>query len=333
MTTARPTCPVALTMGDPAGIGGDITLMAWHRRNENTPCFFVVDNPARLSALADRLGIPPTVRAIGSPEQASAVFDSALPVISVPTEVDRAAAVVTSIEIAAGLVRDGRAAALVTNPVHKKTLYDAGFRHKGHTEFLAELAGLDHAPVMMLACEGLRVVPVTIHLALADAIAALDAETIVHCGRVVAAALVEDFGIQRPAIAVAALNPHAGEGGHMGREEIDIIQPAIARLAADGIEVRGPLPADTLFHDRARARYDAALCMYHDQALIPLKTIDFSHGVNITLGLPFVRTSPDHGVAFDIAGTGDADPSSLIAALGLANDMAGRRAAAHAAVV
>ena len=260
------------------------------------------------------------------------MFESALPVLPIATDLDRAAAVVASIEIATGLVQDGRAAALVTNPIHKETLYDAGFRHRGHTEFLAQLAGLEHAPVMMLACAGLRVVPVTIHLSLAGAIAALDAEAIVHCGRMTAAALAEDFAITSPSIAVAALNPHAGEGGHMGREEIDVIAPAVARLAADGIDVRGPLPADTLFHDRARARYDAVLCMYHDQALIPLKTIDFSHGVNITLGLPFVRTSPDHGVAFDIAGTGRADPSSLIAALVLAGAMAGRRAAAHAAV-
>ena len=310
MTIARSSRPLALTMGDPAGIGGDIALMAWRRRDENSPCFFVVDDPARLAVLAERLGFPSTVRAIDSPEQASSVFDSALPILPVPADLERAATVVASIEIATGLVRDGRAAALVTNPVHKETLYDAGFRHKGHTEYLAELAGLEQAPVMMLACQGLRVVPVTIHLPLAEAIAALDAEAIV----------------------VAALNPHAGEGGHMGREEIDVIQPAIARLAAEGIDVSGPLPADTLFHDRARASYDAALCMYHDQALIPLKTIDFSHGVNITLGLPFVRTSPDHGVAFDIAGSGRADPSSLIAALVLADDMARRREAVRAAV-
>ncbi len=332
MTIARSSRPLALTMGDPAGIGGDIALMAWRRRDENSPCFFVVDDPARLAVLAERLGFPSTVRAIDSPEQASSVFDSALPILPVPADLERAATVVASIEIATGLVRDGRAAALVTNPVHKETLYDAGFRHKGHTEYLAELAGLEQAPVMMLACQGLRVVPVTIHLPLAEAIAALDAEAIVHCGRVAAAALVEDFAIRRPTIAVAALNPHAGEGGHMGREEIDVIQPAIARLAAEGIDVSGPLPADTLFHDRARASYDAALCMYHDQALIPLKTIDFSHGVNITLGLPFVRTSPDHGVAFDIAGSGRADPSSLIAALVLADDMARRREAVRAAV-
>ncbi len=332
MTAARPSRPVALTMGDPAGIGGDVTLMAWHRRDQDTPCFFVVDDPARLARLARRLGIAPAVRAIESPEQAAAVFDTALPVLPPGAGLDRMARVVASIEVACGLVRDGRAAALVTNPIHKESLYDAGFRHKGHTEFLADLAGIEHAPVMMLACAELRVVPVTIHLSLAEAIGALDTEAIVHCGRLTARALAEDFAVARPRIVVAALNPHAGEGGHMGREEIDVIEPAVARLAAEGIDVRGPLAADTLFHDRARAGYDAALCMYHDQALIPLKTVDFSHGVNITLGLPFVRTSPDHGVAFDIAGTGRADPSSLIAALGLADGMARRREAVRVAV-
>ena len=325
MINARSNRPLALTMGDPAGIGGEIALMAWRRRKENSPCFFVVDDPARLANLAERLGFPSTVHAIDSPEQASAVFDSVLPILPLPKELDRAAAVVASIEIATSLVRDGLAAALVTNPIHKESLYDAGFRHHGHTEFLAELAGLDQMPVMMLACQGLRVVPVTIHLPLADAIDALDTDAIVHCGRVAAAALVEDFAIQRPVIAVAALNPHAGEGGQMGREEIDVIQPAVAQLAAEGIDVKGPLPADTLFHEQARTSYDAAICMYHDQALIPLKTVDFSHGVNITLGLPFIRTSPDHGVAFDIAGSGRADPSSLIAAIVLADDMARRR--------
>lgn len=332
MTDARSGRSLALTRGDPAGIGGDITLMAWRRRGPETPCFFVVDDPPRLAALARRLGLDAEVRAIDAPEQAPAVFASALPVLPLPAGLDGAAATLASIETATFLVRDGRAAALVTNPIHKESLYDAGFRHKGHTEFLAALSGIDHAPVMMLACEGLRVVPVTIHVALAEAIAALDAGSIVHCARVTAAALVEDFAIRRPAIAVAALNPHAGEGGHMGREEIDIIQPAVARLAADGLDVRGPLPADTLFHDRARQGYDAVICMYHDQALIPLKTVDFANGVNITLGLPFVRTSPDHGVAFDIAGTGRADPSSLVAALGLARDMARRREAVRAAV-
>ena len=332
MINERSNRPLALTMGDPAGIGGDIALMAWRRRKRNSPCFFVVDDPARLADLAERLGFPSTVHTIEFPEQASTVFDSALPILPIPTGLNKAASVIASIEIATGLVRDGLAAALVTNPIHKETLYDAGFPHNGHTEFLAEISGLDQAPVMMLACQGLRVIPVTIHLPLADAINALNTELIVHCGRVTAAALVEDFTIRRPIIAVAALNPHGGEGGHMGREEIEIIQPAVAQLAMEGIDVKGPLPADTLFHGQARSNYDAALCMYHDQALIPLKTIDFTHGINITLGLPFVRTSPDHGVAFDIAGSGRADPSSLIAAIDLADDMARRRETVRAGV-
>ena len=332
MIDARSNRPLAMTMGDPDGIGGEIALMAWRRRAQNSPCFFVVDDPERLANLAKRLDFPVTVRAIEAPEEASSVFDEALPILPAPAGLDKASTVVASIEIATEFVRNGRAAALVTNPIHKAALYRAGFRHNGHTEFLADLAGLTLPPVMMLACQGLRVIPVTIHLPLAEAIAGLDTEAIIHCGRITAAALAEDFSIRRPRIAVAALNPHAGEGGHMGREEIDIIQPAVARLAAEGIDVSGPLPADTLFHDRARETYDAVLCMYHDQALIPIKTIDFSHGVNVTLGLPFVRTSPDHGVAFDIAGSGRADPSSLIAAIALGDDMARRREAARAAV-
>jgi 4-hydroxythreonine-4-phosphate dehydrogenase len=222
---------------------------------------------------------------------------------------------------------------MVTNPIHKATLYDAGFRHPGHTEYLAARAGIAGEPVMMLACDELRVVPVTIHLALREAIAALTADAIVHCGRIAAAALREQFAIARPVLAVAGLNPHAGEDGHMGREEIDIVGPAVARLRADGITVNGPAPADTLFHARARRGYDAVLCMYHDQALIPLKTIDFDGGVNVTLGLPFVRTSPDHGTAFDIAGTGKANPASLIAALRLAGTLAHNRGRAAVAGV
>jgi 4-hydroxythreonine-4-phosphate dehydrogenase len=217
----------------------------------------------------------------------------------------------------------------VTNPIQKKTMQEAGFRHPGHTEFLAELASIAVGkPVevaMMLACPALRVVPVTIHLALAEAVRALDTAGIVRVGRIAAAGLASLFGIANPRLAVAALNPHAGEQGAMGDEERRMIAPAIEALRRDGIEVRGPAPADTLFHPTARATYDAALCMYHDQALIPIKTIDFAGGVNVTLGLPFVRTSPDHGTALDIAGTGRADPASLIAALAMADDMARRR--------
>jgi 4-hydroxythreonine-4-phosphate dehydrogenase len=242
---------------------------------------------------------------------------------------ENAAAVVDSIKQAVGLVQAGKAAAVVTNPIHKQTLYDGGFRFPGHTEYLADLAGGGITPVMMLACPGLRVVPVTVHLPLARVPAALTTAAIVHAGKITAAALRDDFAIARPRLAVAGLNPHAGEGGALGSEEIDIIAPAIDALRAAGIDVASPAPADTLFHPQARAGFDAALCMYHDQALIPLKTIDFDHGVNITLGLPFVRTSPDHGTAFDIAGTGRASPASLLAAITTASAMATARATAH----
>jgi 4-hydroxythreonine-4-phosphate dehydrogenase len=222
-------------------------------------------------------------------------------------------------------VRGGWAAAVVTNPINKDALYRAGFSHPGHTEYLAELAGTGERAVMMLACPQLRVVPVTIHLALRRAVEQLSRAAIVHAGRVAHQALIRDFGIAAPVLAVAGLNPHAGEAGALGREDIDIIAPAVAELRARGIDARGPLAADTMFHAAARAGYDAALCMYHDQALIPVKTLDFDGAVNVTLGLPFIRTSPDHGTAFDIAGKGVARPDSLIAALRLAAQMAMRR--------
>jgi 4-hydroxythreonine-4-phosphate dehydrogenase len=235
--------------------------------------------------------------------------------------------VVAAIDRAVALVQAGEAAAVVTNPINKKALKDgAGFAFPGHTEYLAHLAGVPRV-VMMLASPLLRVVPVTIHIPLADVPRALTADLIEETARITAAALSRDFGIARPRIAVAGLNPHAGEQGAMGREEIEMISPALERLRAEGMEIAGPLPADTMFHAQARARYDAALTMYHDQGLIPLKALDFARGVNVTLGLPFVRTSPDHGTAYDIAGTGQADPTSLIEALNLATDMAARRAA------
>ena len=232
------------------------------------------------------------------------------------------------------VVRAGRAGAVVTNPIAKSVLYRAGFSHPGHTEFLAELAaqgGLPPRPVMMLWSPILAVVPVTIHVALRDAIAHLTMEDIVATGRIVAHDLRTRFGIAQPRIAVSGLNPHAGEDGSLGREDIDIIAPAVAQLRKDGVDVRGPLSADTMFHEAARRTYDCALCMYHDQALIPIKTLAFDDGVNVTLGLPFVRTSPDHGTAFDIAGTGRANPSSLIAALRLAARMANSSAKPHLA--
>lgn len=338
MSGSRPEAlPLALTMGEPAGIGGEIALAAWLRRDEGLPPFYLIDDPDRLAALARAVDWPVTVRLIDSPVEAAALFADALPVLAVGLSVGTrpgkpdpadAPAVIAAIERAVADVRNGRAAAVVTNPIQKESLYRAGFRHPGHTEFLAELAGSSTAPVMMLAAPGLRVVPVTIHLALRRAIETLTTAQIVETGRVTAEALRRDFAIMAPRLAVSGLNPHAGEGGSLGREDGEIIAPAVAALCAAGIAARGPLPADTMFHAEARQGYDAALCMYHDQALIPLKTIDIWGGVNVTLGLPFVRTSPDHGTALAIAGQGRARPDSLMAALRLAARMAVRRRAA-----
>jgi 4-hydroxythreonine-4-phosphate dehydrogenase len=326
--------PLALTMGEPAGIGGEIALKAWLGRSRGVPAFYLIDDPDRLASLAAALGWPVPVRQIAMPAEASEVFAEALPVTPVggalrgrpghPDPAD-AAAIIGAIDAAVADVCGGRAAALVTNPIHKDSLYRAGFRYPGHTEYLAELAGEGATPVMMLVCPELRVVPVTIHLALRRAVESLTAAAIVTAGRVTAAALRRDFGIAEPVLAVAGLNPHAGEAGGLGREEIETVAPAIAELRASGIDARGPLAADTMFHAEARRSYDAALCMYHDQALIPIKTIDFDGGVNVTLGLPFVRTSPDHGTAFAIAGQGIARAGSLIAALRLAAEMAAKR--------
>ena len=325
--------PLAVTMGEPAGVGGELSLKAWAGRKAGDRPFFVLDDAARLSSIAARLGLDVPVREVDRPADAAAVFDSALPVLPIRLRAavqaghpdpGNAPATIESIDRAVELARLGQVAGMVTNPIQKKTLQDAGFAHPGHTEYLAELAGgIDVA--MMLACPALRVVPVTIHLSLAEAVRTLDTAAIVQAGRITAKSLGTLFGIERPRLAVAALNPHAGEQGAMGDEESRIIGPAIEALRRDGIDVSGPAPADTLFHAAARAGYDAAICMYHDQALIPIKTIDFSGGVNVTLGLPFVRTSPDHGTALDIAGTGRADPTSLIAALHMADDMARRR--------
>jgi 4-hydroxythreonine-4-phosphate dehydrogenase len=327
--------PLALTMGEPAGIGGEIALKAWlGRAARKVPPFFLIDDPSRLDALAGRLEWPVKILPIDEPEETFEAFDRGLPVLARPlpgqpvpgaAAPQYAAAVIAAIDEAVRLVLTGRASALVTNPIHKQTLLEAGFQHAGHTNYLAELAGDGSRAVMMLACSTLRVVPVCVHLSLRDSISALTTEAIVESTRITDAALREDFGIDAPHIVISGLNPHAGEGGALGREEIEIIVPAIERLKQVGLSVRGPEPADTLFHERARLGYDAAVCMYHDQALIPIKTIDFNAAVNITLGLPFVRTSPDHGTAFEIAGTGVADESSLIAALQTAAAMAKRR--------
>jgi 4-hydroxythreonine-4-phosphate dehydrogenase len=321
-------------MGEPAGIGGEIALAAWLRRGDGVPPFYLIDDVGRLERLAAALGWDVRLRAIDEPERAASVFAEALPVAPLgdapaampgrPAAAD-AKLVIRAIDRAVADVRGGKAAAIVTNPINKDALYRAGFSHPGHTEYLAELAGTSEPAVMMLTGAQLRVVPVTIHLALREAIETLSTAAIVHAGRVVDAALRRDFGVAAPVLAVAGLNPHAGENGGLGREDIDIVAPAVDQLRAAGIDARGPLAADTMFHAAARRGYDAALCMYHDQALIPIKTIDFDGAVNVTLGLPFIRTSPDHGTAFDIAGTGTARPDSLIAALRLAAQMAARR--------
>ncbi len=338
MSTAATLAPVAVTMGEPAGIGGELTLKAWLARHGASDAFFAIDDPDRLRRLARRLALDVPVAEIDAPAAAAAAFGNALPVLpqklATPEragqlDVRNAPAVIASIERAARLAGDGSAGAIVTNPIQKKTLQEAGFAHPGHTEFLAALGGTAGRPaevVMMLACPGLRVVPVTIHVALRRALDLLTTDLIVRAGRIAADALRRDVGLASPRLAVAGLNPHAGEGGTMGEEDARIVAPAVAALRAAGIDAIGPLPPDTMFHAAARARYDLALCMYHDQALIPLKTIDFAGGVNVTLGLPFIRTSPDHGTALDIAGTGTADPASFLAALDMAADMARRRA-------
>jgi 4-hydroxythreonine-4-phosphate dehydrogenase len=327
--------PLALTLGEPAGIGPDLALAVWHRRGElDVPHFYVVADPKFLRRRADQLGLDVPL-AIVTPSAAAAAFSRALPVVALdlavtaePGHPDRssAPAAVGSIRRAVADVIASRAAAIVTNPVAKNVLYDGGFAEPGHTEFLAtlvqEATGKSLRPVMMLWSPELAVVPVTIHLPLKEIFLHLSTELVVETGRIVARDLAVRFRIPHPRLAIAGLNPHAGENGALGEEDRTIVAPAVARLIAAGIDARGPLPADSLFHKQARATYDAALCMYHDQALIPIKTLAFDHAVNVTLGLPFVRTSPDHGTAFDIAGTGTADATSLIAALRLAARLA-----------
>jgi 4-hydroxythreonine-4-phosphate dehydrogenase len=323
--------PLALTLGEPAGIGPDITLAAWSRRVELAlPPFYVIGDPGFLERLARRLGLAVPIEAL-APRDAAEAFARALPVVALdlavtaePGRPDSSSApvAIASIKRAAADTIAGKAAAIVTNPVAKSVLYRDGFSDPGHTEYLARLAhamtGSTARAVMMLWSPELAVVPVTIHLPLREVPARLTTDLVVETGRIVAGDLRSRFAIARPRLAIAGLNPHAGEEGTLGDEDIAIVAPAVARLRADGIDVAGPLPADSMFHAAARANYDVALCMYHDQALVPIKTLAFDHAVNVTLGLPFVRTSPDHGTAFDIAGSGRADPSSLIAALRLA---------------
>jgi 4-hydroxythreonine-4-phosphate dehydrogenase len=324
--------PIALTMGDPAGIGGELTLRTWLAHS--SPCLVALDDPERLAELAKALSLNVPIRTVDSAAEAVAIYPDALPVLPVrlaePASPGRpnpanAAAVVKSIELATALCQSGEAAAMVTNPINKAALYQAGFHYPGHTEFLAVLTGAIGQQIMMLASPHLKVVPVTVHASLRASIAMLTTQMIVDASRTTATALRRDFGLGSPRLAIAGLNPHAGEQGALGNEETELIQPAIDTLRAEGIDVSGPWPPDTMFTPAARRRYDVAICMYHDQALIPLKTLDMDHGVNVTLGLPIVRTSPDHGTAYDIAGKGLADPSSLIAAIALAAELSKSR--------
>jgi 4-hydroxythreonine-4-phosphate dehydrogenase len=324
------TGPIALSLGEPAGIGPEIIVKAWSALRADGPAFMVVGDAQSLAA-ASNAGAS-IIRSVSSPGEAAGVFTEALPVLNLPLSsavvagkpaAAAAPAVIRWIETAAGLALSGEAGALVTAPIAKATLYAAGFHFPGHTEFLGELASAPpgargRGPIMMLAAVDLRVSLVTIHEPLAKVAGILTVERIVNAGLVTAHALTNDFGVDRPRLAVAALNPHAGEGGALGDEEKSIIAPAVLALREAGIDASGPHPADSLFHAEARRRYDAVLCMYHDQALIPVKMLDFWGGVNVTLGLPIVRTSPDHGVGLDIAGRGQARPDSLIAAIRMA---------------
>jgi 4-hydroxythreonine-4-phosphate dehydrogenase len=337
---------LALSRGDPSGIGPEIALKAWLALHAlpMPPAFFIIADAEHLSALATRFALPvPIARC--TPGEARELFPNALPVVNLPgsilgklgqPDIADAPATLRSIELCAELVQAGQASAIVTNPIAKEVLQRAGFVHQGHTEFLGELAqrlfgdrlaGMAVRPVMLLWSDELAVVPATIHVPLAQVPHLLNFDLIVETGKIVAHDFARRFALASPRIAFTGLNPHAGESGHMGREEIDIIAPAIAELRRLGIDARGPFPADTLFHKAARQQYDVAICMYHDQALIPIKTLAFDTGVNVTLGLPFIRTSPDHGTAFDIAAQGKANPSSLIAALHLAARIAQAEAA------
>lgn len=323
--------PLALALGDPAGIGPEVAAKAWERRREEGLApFLAVGLPEAVAAVWRG-----PIRQISDPDEAMHVFDEALPVIRVdggesiiPGEpsLEGARNALDSLEIAVGLTRSNAASALVTGPVSKAQLYAIGFSHPGQTEFVAERCGMAGGMVaMMLAGPTLKTVPITTHVPLREVPDLISVELIVAKGRTTIRGLRRQFGIERPRIAVAGLNPHAGESGALGREEIDIVIPAIERLREEeGAEIMGPFAADTMFHPRARAGYDAALCLYHDQALVPLKTLHFDDGVNITLGLPIVRTSPDHGTAFAIAGRDAAHPGAMIAALRMAAECAER---------
>jgi len=329
--------PLALTLGDPAGIGPEIIVGAWRALRDTGPAFFVIgDAQSVASAPKATAGI---VRAIGSPHDAAGEFRSAIPVLDLPLRApviagqpskEAAPAIIRWIETAVGLALGGAVRGVVTAPIAKAPLYEAGFKFPGHTEFLGELTAAAsyegaRGPIMMLTAKDLRVTLVTVHDPLATVSGKLSIAGIVNAGLVTAQALRRDFGVEHPRIAVSGLNPHAGEDGGIGREEIDIVRPAVRALVDLGVDAKGPYPADSLFPEEMRSRYDAAVCLYHDQALIPVKMLDFWGGVNVTLGLPIVRTSPDHGTAFDIAGRGLARPDSLIAAIRLADEISRRR--------
>jgi 4-hydroxythreonine-4-phosphate dehydrogenase len=335
---------LALSMGDPAGIGLDITLKAWSaRRAQDLPPFLLYADPVAVAARARALGLDIPFVEIDPAGDVTAAFQTTLPihpvaltktVVAGHPDAAHAAGIIASIELAVESAARGLASAVVTNPIAKSVLTSVGFAHAGHTEFLAELASRYFerrawVPVMMLASDELRVVPLTVHIPLAMVPKAITADRLRKTAQIVHDALRRDFGFGQPRIAVAGLNPHAGEDGTIGREETEVIAPAIQALRAAGMDISGPVSADSMFHEAARARYDAAIAMYHDQALVPLKTLAFDTGVNTTLGLPFVRTSPDHGTAFSLAGTGEASPASLVAALKLADAMARRRAGAR----
>ncbi len=338
----RPSIPLALTQGDPAGIGPDITLAAWLRRGElELPPFLFLGDPAVLAARASQLGLNVPLKQ-ADPADACDIFQDALPVLSIDAgttvvagepHVKTAQATIAAIEMGVSLSMGGKTSAIVTNPIAKSVLYDAGFGFPGHTEFLADLAmratGKPVMPVMLLAGPKLRAIPVTIHIPLKDVPQALTSDLIAETCRITDHDLRTRFGIAKPRLAVAGLNPHAGENGALGKEDDEIVRPAIDILRTEGIDAFGPLPADTMFHDDARRRYDVAICMYHDQALIPAKALGFDDSVNVTLGLPFVRTSPDHGTAFGIAGKGIAKETSLVAALKLARDISSKTGNNH----
>lgn len=332
----QPVPPLAVSIGDPSGVGADVALSAWLRRAElSLPPFLLIADPKQLAARAQHLGLNVSIATIEAPAEAVDIFNTKLPVLPLVNAheespgkplPENAAGVIEAIERAVALTLRGETSAVVTCPIAKKPLYDAGFKHPGHTEFLAELAsqhlGRTVIPVMMLAGPELRAVPVTIHIPLAEVPRVLTKDDVLEVAHITAQELTDRFGIAAPRLAISGLNPHAGEGGALGKEDDAIIRPAVEELQREGINAWGPLPADTMFHAPARATYDVAICMYHDQALIPAKALAFDETVNVTLGLPFIRTSPDHGTAFDIAGKGIARPDSLIASIRLAQELA-----------